>query len=48
MKTDALGRVSQRYIGKEAEVVINPKSGKIVSVNPTSTKKAMNLMNSNK
>jgi len=28
---------------KKAEVVINPTTGKIVSVNPTSTKKAKRL-----
>ncbi|HVV69572.1 MAG TPA: PAAR domain-containing protein [Gammaproteobacteria bacterium] len=42
-KTDSLGRPSQRYIGKEAEVVINPESRDIISVNPTSTSKAMKL-----
>ena len=39
VKIDNLGRPSQRFIGPHAEVVINPKSGKIVSVNPTSTNK---------
>ena len=42
--TDKLGRQSQRYVGKTAEVVVNPQVGKIVSVNPTSTKKATKLM----
>jgi len=28
---------------KKAEVVINPTTGKIISVNPTSTKKAKRL-----
>jgi hypothetical protein len=31
---DHLGRPSQRYIGLNAEVVINPETGKILSVNP--------------
>ena len=45
VKTDHLGRPSQRIIGKESEVVINPNSGKIISVNPTSSKKANKLIN---
>ncbi|MEX0961246.1 MAG: hypothetical protein WDZ28_00095 [Simkaniaceae bacterium] len=32
-------------IGKKAEVVLNPETGGIVSVNPTSTKKAEKLIN---
>jgi hypothetical protein len=43
IKTDSLGRPSQRFIGEKAEVVINPQTGKIVSVNPTSSKKAAQL-----
>jgi RHS repeat-associated protein len=42
--TDKLGRQSQRYVGKTAEVVVNPETGKIISVNPTSTKKAAKLL----
>ena len=42
--TDTLGRVSQRYIGRSAEVVINPKTGHVISVNPTSTKKVQRLL----
>ncbi|HTE02121.1 MAG TPA: PAAR domain-containing protein [Mucilaginibacter sp.] len=41
---DKNGRTSQRFIGKKAEVVVNPKTGKIVSVNPTSSKKANKLI----
>ena len=41
---DKLDRPSQRYVGKTAEVVINPTTGKIISVNPTSTKKAEKLI----
>jgi hypothetical protein len=41
--TDQLGRSSQRLIGREAEVVINPNTGKIISVNPTSSKKVARL-----
>ncbi len=41
---DKLGRESQRYVGKTAETVINPTTGKIVSVNPTSTKKVARLI----
>ncbi|WP_303315360.1 DUF6443 domain-containing protein [Flavivirga abyssicola] len=42
-KTDDLGRESQRIIGAKAEIVINAE-GKIISVNPTSTKKAQKLL----
>ena len=35
---DKLGRKSQRYIGRNGSTVVNPDTGKIVSVNPTSTK----------
>jgi RHS repeat-associated protein len=41
---DKLGRPSQRFIGKHSEVVVNPTTGKILSVNPTSTKKAAKLI----
>jgi hypothetical protein len=41
---DATGRQSQRFIGQFGEVVINPQTGKIVSANPTSTKRAANLL----
>ncbi|WP_158307238.1 hypothetical protein [Simkania negevensis] len=44
IKIDHLGRPSQRFIGKSAEVVINPETKKILSVNPTSTKKAEKLL----
>ena len=43
IKIDSEGRSSQRFIGKNAEVVINPTTGRIISVNPTSTKKARRL-----
>lgn len=45
IKIDHLGRPSQRFIGKNAEVVINPSTKQIISVNPTSTKKAVKLIN---
>jgi len=41
---DALGRLSQRYIGREAEVVLNPETGQVISVNPTSSAKAARLL----
>ena len=44
---DSLGRPSQRYIGRTAEVAINPESMKIVSINPTSSKKAARLIRQN-
>jgi hypothetical protein len=42
--TDNFGRMSQRYIGRSAEIVINPNSGKIISANPTSSSKAAKLL----
>ncbi|MDQ1340982.1 MAG: hypothetical protein QG567_2140 [Campylobacterota bacterium] len=42
-KYDNFGRPSQRFIGEKAEVAINPETNKIISVNPTSTKKAEKL-----
>jgi hypothetical protein len=44
IKVDKLGRPSQRSIGRKAEVARNPETGDIVSVNPTSTKKAERLL----
>ncbi len=40
VKYDSQGRPSQRSVGEKAEVAINPDTNKIVSVNPTSSKKA--------
>ncbi|MBS0628727.1 MAG: hypothetical protein JSS30_00710 [Verrucomicrobia bacterium] len=45
VKIDKLGRPSQRFIGQKAEVVINPETQQVVSVNPTSTKKFEKLNN---
>ncbi len=44
VKIDELGRSSQRLVGRNAEVVRNPRTGEIISVNPTSTKKAQRLL----
>jgi pyocin large subunit-like protein len=44
IKVDELDRPSQRVVGRNAEVVRNPDTGEIVSVNPTSTKKAERLL----
>ncbi|MGL4426378.1 MAG: hypothetical protein ACRCUQ_01290, partial [Alphaproteobacteria bacterium] len=44
IKIDSFGRPSQRYIGKNAEVVINPQNRKIISVNPTSSVKREKLL----
>jgi len=41
---DNMGRASQRLIGRSAEVVINPETGRIITVNPTSSAKAMKLL----
>lgn len=43
VKVDNLGRPSQRFIGREAEVVINTETQQVVSVNPVSTKKINKL-----
>ena len=42
--TDQLGRQSQRFIGQLGEAVVNPQTGKIISVNPTSSSKAAKLL----
>ena len=42
--TDGLGRQSQRFIGRLGEVVVNPSTGKIISVNPTSASKVAKLL----
>ncbi len=47
VKIDDFGRPSQRSIGRSAEVVRNPETGQIVSVNPTSTSKAERLLRRN-
>lgn len=47
-KTDSLGRVSQKLVGEKASVVVNPKSGEVITVHPTSTKTAEKLMEANK
>ncbi|PQL91273.1 RHS repeat domain-containing protein [Apibacter adventoris] len=44
VSTDQMGRQSQRFIGRYGEVVINPQTGKIISANPTSSKKAAKLL----
>ncbi len=41
---DHLGRPSQRFIGQFGEVVVNPQTGRIISVNPTSSSKAAKLL----
>lgn len=41
---DQLGRQSQHFVGRYCEVVINPKTGQIISVNPTSSAKAARLL----
>jgi hypothetical protein len=48
IKVDSQGRPSQRSIGAKAEVAINPETNKIVSVNPTSSKKAERLIRQQK
>ena len=38
VRIDAQGRPSQQYIGRDATVVINPETGKIITTWPTKTK----------
>lgn len=38
------GKISQRYIGKKAEVVINSENRKIISVNPTDSAKLRRIL----
>jgi hypothetical protein len=47
VKYDSQGRPSQRSIGEKAEVAVNPDTNTIVSVNPTSSKKAARLKRRN-
>ena len=47
IKVDSQGRPSQRSVGEKAEVVVNPDTNTIVSVNPTSSKKAARLKRRN-
>lgn len=42
--TDNLGRESQRFVGATATVAVNPVTGAIVSVNPTSSSLAAKLL----
>lgn len=44
IKVDHLGRHGQRFVGKHGEVVVNPWTRKVVSVNPTSSSKRKRLM----
>ena len=44
IKIDSMGRKSQRFIGKTGEVVINPDTGLIISINVTKSRKAAGLM----
>ncbi|HEU4495863.1 MAG TPA: RHS repeat-associated core domain-containing protein, partial [Flavobacterium sp.] len=41
---DDLGRPSIRYVGRSAEVAVNPSTGIITSINPTSTKKVARIL----
>ncbi len=44
VKIDPRGRPSQKFIGRYAEVAINPEIKFIISVNPTGTKKVKKLL----
>lgn len=47
-KVDSLGRQSQKIVGEKATVVVNPETGKIVTVYPTSTRTAEKLLEKQK
>ncbi|WP_425521708.1 RHS repeat-associated core domain-containing protein [Xanthomonas vasicola] len=47
-KVDALGRQSQKIVGEKATVVVNPETGKIVTVYPTSSRTAERLLEQKK
>lgn len=47
-KVDSLGRQSQKIVGEKATAVVNPETGKIVTVYPTSTKTAEKLLEKQK
>lgn len=44
VKYDSQGRPSVKYIGKGATVIINPETGKIITVYPTSTQRLNSLL----
>jgi len=44
VKVDSLGRSSQKIVGQNATLAINPDAGKIVTVYPTSSKTAEKLL----
>jgi hypothetical protein len=35
----------ERFVGQFGEVVVSPQTGRVISVNPTSTSKATKLLN---
>ncbi|EMQ2879006.1 hypothetical protein V9N52_004371, partial [Vibrio navarrensis] len=43
VKYDSQGRPSEKFIGENATVAVNPETGKIVTVHPTSSKLAERL-----
>lgn len=43
-----MGRQSRRFIEENAEVVVNANNGKIISINPTSSAKARQLLSKEK
>ncbi len=44
IRIDNLGRPSRRIVGRSAELVVNPETGMVLSVNPTSTKTRIRLL----
>ncbi|ABB15024.1 hypothetical protein [Carboxydothermus hydrogenoformans] len=43
IKVDDEGRKSKKYVGEKATVTVNPDTGTVIQVNPTSSKYAKRL-----
>jgi hypothetical protein len=43
VKYDSQGRPSEKFIGEKATVAVNPETGKVVTIHPTSSKLAERL-----
>ena len=45
IRYDSQGRPSVRYIGNNATVIVNPETGNIITVYPTSAQRLNNVLN---
>ena len=48
IKYDSQGRPSVKYTGQGATVIVNPATGNVITVYPTSTQRVNNLLKINK